>query len=163
RPSMTGKGAALQGGFAACGLLLAYTTWQREPERAPGEVIVMEATRNEVRRVRFEEGNRFVELEHNPSGEPAVLLRTSASTDGKTPARTLRGNEQAQKTLESFAPLRATRALGALDAAKRKELGLDTTKKRLTIEAREKRAFAVATPGYGSPYLKDERDGRVYV
>ena len=38
---MNVRGAAAQGGLAALGLVVAYATWQRQPERAPGEVIVV--------------------------------------------------------------------------------------------------------------------------
>src|SRR5438105_532356 len=39
---MNVRGAAVQSGLAALGLVVAYTTWQREPERAPGEVLVVD-------------------------------------------------------------------------------------------------------------------------
>ena len=45
---MTGRGLAVQGGLALAGLAIAYGTWQREPERAAGEVIVVDASKSEL-------------------------------------------------------------------------------------------------------------------
>src|SRR5207249_9924534 len=106
----------------------------------------------------------------------------------KQPERELRGNEAAEKLLDGFAPLRAERALGAVDAAKLKEFGLadpepDTKKtnpdggvaaappakkpqkRRFEVTARgETRAFTVGAQGVSfNPYVRDERDGKVYL
>jgi len=95
---------------------------------------------------------------------PAFL---SPRPDAKAPERELRGNETAQKLLfERFAPLRATRALGALPADKLKELGLEAPKKKIEVTARgTKYTLLVGTSPYGAsePYVRDERDGKVYV
>ncbi|MSP59351.1 MAG: DUF4340 domain-containing protein [Myxococcales bacterium] len=160
---MRARGAAIQGGLATVGLVLAYTTWQREPERAPGEVVVLEATQNEIAKVRYEEGAKWVELEKRADG---VWLRTSPKEPPKTPERELHGNENADKLLGKFAPLRASRALGVMAADKLKELGLDAPKKKLEITARgSKVVFSIGASPYGvsDPYVKDERDGRVFV
>ncbi|MBN2574173.1 MAG: DUF4340 domain-containing protein [Deltaproteobacteria bacterium] len=86
--------------------------------------------------------------------------------DDRTPPRLVRGNDSAEKLLASFAPLRANRSLGVLDAAKLKELGLDAANKRITLTLRNgKRTFAIvaAPPGGTLPYLRDEANGQVYV
>jgi hypothetical protein len=155
----------VQGGLATVGLVLAYTTWQREPERAAGEVVIMEATRNEVERIHYDDGTRTADVERGRGGaEPALWIKVGPGPQGKPPARTMRGNEAAEKLMNEFAPLRGARALGALDKAKLKELGFETSKKKIEVTARgQKRTFAVAGAGFGSSYLKDERDGRVYV
>jgi hypothetical protein len=93
-----------------------------------------------------------------PSGHPSVPI--------KVPERTVRGNEGATNLFKKLAPLRATRALGTLDAAKLKDLGLDTTKKHLEIVGRGTRrrfAIAPAPPGGSDPYIRDEADGRVFI
>lgn len=59
---MRARGAAIQGGLAVVALIAAYVTWQREPERAPGEVVIVDATRSELRKVRFDDGVKWVEL-----------------------------------------------------------------------------------------------------
>jgi hypothetical protein len=158
--------------LAAVGLLAAYATWQREPERAPGEVVVIEATKNDLTKVRFEDGAKWVELtertQHGDDGEPAAWLHLSARADAKPPVpeRELRGSDGAKRLYERFAPLRAARALGTLEAGKLKELGLDAPKKRIEVSARgEKRVLLVGSSPFNvsDPYVKDERDGRVYV
>lgn len=179
---MTRRAVMIQGALALAGLVAAYTTWQRQPELVGGEVFVLDITRNDLEKVRFEdqevkswaelardkdEGGTFVTLRlsgHDasgvalPSGHPGVAL--------KVPERLVRGNENARRVFESFAPLRASRALGVLDPARLKELGLDTTKKWIEVTARgNKRRFAIvpAPPGGNDPYLRDEQDGRVYI
>jgi len=157
----------VQGGLAAAGLLAALVTWQRETVRSPGEALVIDATRNELERVRYEDDKGWAELERRrEGGEPSVWLRLSARAEPKTPQREVRGNDAAEKLYERFTPLRAIRSLGVLDPAKLKELGLDTSKKRLEITARgAKHRFVIGAPvGVSTdPYLRDERDGRVYV
>ncbi|HEX9103319.1 MAG TPA: DUF4340 domain-containing protein, partial [Polyangia bacterium] len=167
---MNVRGAVVQSGLAALGLVVAYTTWQREPERAPGEVVVIDVNKSDVQSVRIDDGaGKTVELERRKEGrdeEPRVWLKLSADAKTKKPARELGGNEGADRLWDKFAPLRATRALGALKADKLKELGLDAPKKKLEVTARGvKHVFAVGSSPFGvsDPYVKDEQDGRVYV
>jgi hypothetical protein len=179
---VSSRSVVIQAGLALLALLFAYTTWQRQPELTSGEVFVLEVTKNDLQRVRFEdqEAKTWAELTKDkdaagtfttvrlsgydntgasvPAGHPGVVL--------KMPERLLRGSETAQRLFDKFAPLRGKRALGVLDAAKSKELGLDTTKKFLEINARGwKRRFAIvpAPPGGNDPYIKDVQDNRVYV
>ncbi|HEX4621953.1 MAG TPA: hypothetical protein VH208_10340, partial [Myxococcaceae bacterium] len=49
--------------------------------------------------------------------------------------RQFRGNDLADKLWEKFGPFRASRALGALDAAKLKEIGLDKPDRFITVDA----------------------------
>jgi hypothetical protein len=170
---MKTQAAAVQGGLAALGLIAAYTTWQREPERKAGEVVVVSASQGDVQKVRYEDASstppKWVELEprKEPDG-PRAWLRVSARGDAKTttPERELRGNESATKVLEKFAPLKATRALGVLPADKLKELALDAPKKRIEVTVRgQKRVFLVGNSPFGmsDPYVRDEADNKVYV
>lgn len=160
---MTTKGAILQGTLALIGLGAAYATWQREPERAPGEVVVLDLTRNDVSKVRYEDGKRWIEVEPDGKRE-AVWLRVSA--EGKAPERRLRGNEASGRLLDRFAPLRASRALGTLGADKLKEFGLDAPKKKITVTSRGRTTvLLIGSSPYGvsDPYVKDESSGRVYL
>jgi hypothetical protein len=179
---VTGRGVTIQGGLALLVLVLAYTTWQRPPEKQVGEVFVLDITKNDLDKVRFEdqEGKSWSELAKGkdddgtfislrlsgfdstgaalPSGHPGIAL--------KQPERLIRANETGQKLFERFAPLRAQRSLGVLDAAKLKELGLDKTKKFVEVTARgRKRRFAIvsAPPGGDSPYIQDTQDKKVYI
>jgi hypothetical protein len=169
---MNVRGAAVQSGLAALGLVVAYTTWQREPERAPGEVVVVDVNKSDVKSIRLDDGNgKTVELERRQDGrdeEPRVWLKLSADAKAKPPkpAREVPGNEGADRLWDKFAPLHATRALGTLPADKLKELGLDAPKKKLQVTARGvTHTFDVGASPYGvsDPYVKDEQDGRVYV
>ncbi|HVR60394.1 MAG TPA: DUF4340 domain-containing protein [Polyangia bacterium] len=189
---MTGKAVAIQGGLAAAGLLVAALTWQREPERAPGEVNVVDATKNELRAVHYEDDKVAYDLTRTKeSGEDAVWIhfvdkfvpktepkpdpKAAAAADKKppeppapmTPPRDLRGSEAAGKVLDQFAPLRSPRAFGVLDTQKLKELGLDGSAKKLDVTAKgDTRHFTIGqpmgTPG-GEAFLRDSADGRVYV
>jgi hypothetical protein len=179
---MTGRSVTVQGALAAVGLLAAYLTWQRAPELEASETVVLDITKNDLEKVRFEdaEAKSWVELSRGkddqgpftyvrlsghdasnvalPSGHPTIQV--------KQPERLVRGNESAQRLFERFTPLRATRALGTLDANQLKEFGLDTAKKAVEVSWRGgKRRFAIvpAPPGGSDPYVKDQQDGRVYI
>lgn len=167
---MNVRGAAVQGGLAALGLVVAYTTWQREPERAPGEVVVIDVNKGDVQKVRYDEGKgKFVELDRRKEPgeeEPRVWLHLSADPQRKTPERQVPGNEGAERLWAKFAPLRATRGLGVLKGDKLKEVGLDAPKKKLTVTARGvTHVYDVGTSPFGvsDPYVRDAQDGRVYV
>jgi hypothetical protein len=170
---MRARGAAIQGGLALVGLTLAWTTWQREPEKAAGEAIVVDAGKADVVKVRYEDNTKddakkWVELESkkDDDGASAVWLHLSANATAKTPEREVRGNDGAEKLWAKFAPLRATRALGQLSAEKLKELGLAEPKKRLEVTTRSgKKTFSVGSSPFNvsDPYVMDDADKRVYV
>ncbi|MFP2932687.1 DUF4340 domain-containing protein, partial [Pyxidicoccus sp. 3LG] len=82
------------------------------------------------------------------------------------PPRELRANETAEKLFARFAPMRAMRSLGELDAKKLEEVGLASTPRKLTVTVGGKpQAFSLASPagGWGTPYLRREDDGRVFL
>lgn len=190
---MTGKAAALQGGLAALGLITAHLTWQREPERAPGDVTLIDAGKNDLGRIHYEDDNTVIDLERRKdAGENGVWLHLAdrppkppappAADPKKTasdptpptppppptnPPRDLNGSDVAAKLLEQFAPLRSPRAFGVLDTAKLKELGLEGSKRKLTVSVKgDTREFTVGSPpgpGSGEAFLRDTRDGRVYL
>jgi hypothetical protein len=187
---MTIRQVAVQGGLALAALVLAYVTWQRGPEMAADEVFVVDIGKNDLVSVRFDdqEKSTWVELGHasdesgpfisvrlgpqEPPGKaPDDIAKVVAKTDAKgdakkTPERLVRGSDAAEKLLERFAPLRASRGLGSLPAAKLKDLGLDNAKKHITLVLRNgQRMFAlVPAPAGGSePYLRDEQSGQVFL
>ncbi len=93
-----------------------------------------------------------------PSGHPVVQTAV--------PERLLRGGSSAEKMWELFAPLRASRALGVLDADTLKDLGLAEPKKRLKVTFKgvtKSFSLAPAPPGGTDPYVRDDEDGRVYL
>ena len=161
---MNVRGAAVQSGLAALGLVVAYSTWQREPERAPGEVLVIDVSKGDVKTVTFERRRRQDASSSTRARKGATRSRACGSScrptpKPKKPARELPGNEGAERLWDKFAPLRATRALGVLPADKLKELGLDAPKKHLEVTARGvTHKFAVGTSPFG--VSRSVRQGR---
>lgn len=175
---MTYRQVALQGTLALAGLCAAYFTWQRGAELAPDEVLVVDAGKNDVVAVRFDDNEKstWVELgKMADEGGSFTFVRLSAQEKPATgkdqpatkiPERLVRGSDAAEKLLGSFAPLRASRSLGVLDRARLKDLGLDATQKHVTLSLRNgKRSFAIAPapPGGSEPYLRDEASGQVFL
>jgi len=182
---MTGKGVAIQGGLAIAGLLIAYTTWQREPEHAVGDVVIIDSTKAELGSVHYEDENGTLDVSRRQEGgETTPWLRVEDKTPAPPatkpgqpapppvaakpahPPRELRGEDTAEKFLTQFTPFRSPRAFGVLDAEKSKELGLADAKKKLIITARgEKREFTIGQPAQGGSesYLRDAKDGRTYL
>lgn len=178
---MTNRQVALQGTLALAGLCAAYFTWQRGVELAPGEVFVVDVGKNDLSQVRFDDREKpdkatWVELiraaDETGSFTQVHLSAQEKPAPGKeqapikVPERLVRGSDSADKLFASFAPWRASRGLGVLDAARLKDLGLDAPKKQLTLTLRNgKRSFAIAPapPGGSEPYLRDEASGQVYV
>ena len=168
---MKAPGAGVQVGLAAVGLVVAYTTWQREPERKAGEVVVIEASLGDLDKLRYEDASgkepKWVELERRKEADgPHPWMRISARPEQKQPERELRGNESAQKLFDKFAPLKGSRALGVLPPEKLKEVNLDAPKKRIEVTVHgQKRVLLVGISPFGvsDPYVRDESDGKVYV
>jgi hypothetical protein len=177
---MTGRAAAIQGGLAAAGLLAAYLTWQRQPERAPGAVTVIDAVKAEVTHVHFADDTNSVDFTRGQdntgnaiwihlasTGKAIPKPGAKAKTDKIDPPRDLIGSDPALKIFEEFAPLVSPRAFGQLDPAKLKELGLAAPTRKLEVTARgDVRTFDVGQPDKaagGEAFLRDTRDGRVYL
>ena len=180
---MTGRGVAVQGGLAALGLLAAYLTWQREPETAPGAVTVIDASKSDVTLIRYEDDSNAVDLTRQGKDVWLHLVVKKAAepkpdphakADAKPPAaapppppRDLPGGEGAKKLYDQFAPLTSPRAFGVLEPAKLKELGLDGPKKKLEVTVKgDVRKYEIGQPaaaGGGESFLRDTRDGRVYL
>lgn len=79
---MKARSTAVQGGLAALGLLVAFITWQRPRETVSIEkVMVVDATKKTLERVRFDDGTKFVELKPDSDG----YLLTHGYLDGKAP------------------------------------------------------------------------------
>jgi hypothetical protein len=181
---MTGRAAALQGGLAALRRGGGDRTWQREPERAPGEAAVIEAAKSDVTRVRYEDADNILAIERRTEGgEPLAWVhleeKPHASAPAKpgdpptpptppaTPPRDLRGNPDALKLVERFAPLVSPRSFGVMEKAKLAELGLDTPTRHLEMTIRgdvHKYDIGIALHAQnGEAFLRDARDGRVYL
>ncbi len=156
---MRGRGVVLQGVLAAAGLAAAFFVWQREPVGAPGEVVVLDAPERALERVRYEDGSVQVELFREGQDEGSLWLRLGTK-------RELRANETAEQLFVRFAPLRATRSLGVLGAEKLAEVGLKDSPRKLAVKlVSGEHRFTLAAPsiGWGSPYLRRETDGHVFL
>ena len=188
---MTGRAAATQGGLAAVGLLAALVTSQRQPERAPGSVTVIDATKMDVTHVHYADDHNAVDFERGHGDkDPPVWIHLVPSQDKKndqkndqkkdktkpeppkrkeppTPPRDLVGAEQAGKVLDQFAPFVSPRAFGSLDAAKLKELGLETPIRKLDVTVKgEVHHYVIGQPEKatgGESFVRDSADGRVYL
>jgi hypothetical protein len=188
---VTGRGLAVQGGIAALGLVTMYATWQREPEHAPGAVTVIDASKSDLTKIHYEDDSTAVDFTRGDTGDDAgVWLRlvTKAKPDPKPdvkpdpktgvkpevvkpppppPPRDLPGADNAKHVYEQFAPLVSMRAFGVLDAAKLKELGLDNPKRKLEVTVKgDVRRYDIGQPAVstgGESFLRDTRDGRVYL
>ena len=114
-------------------------------------------------------GDAGVVAERADGGTPAADRASTAAPprETKLPDREVRANDTAEKLFDRFAPLRASRSLGVLDDAKRRELGLESSRKRLEVFARGGRhasyVMAVSALGAGAPYLQSDQDKRVYL
>jgi hypothetical protein len=184
---MTGRAAAIQGGLAAFGLLLAHFTWQREPEHAPGSVTVIDATKNDIARVHYADDKNSVDFSRGNGGnEPPVWIHLIPSAEPEKtppakpgakaeppkpkappPPRDLAGGEPAVKVLDQFAPLVSPRAFGQLEAPKLKELGLESPTRHLDVTVKgDVRHYVIGQPEKatgGESFLRDLGDGRVYL
>ena len=181
---MTGRSLAVQSGLAALGLITVYATWQREPERAPGAVTVIDASKSDVTKVHFEDETLAVDLTRAPSGDgvwlhlvtkpkaetkpdPKAPPKPEAKPAPTPPPRDLPGADNAKHLFEQFAPLVSLRAFGVRDAAKLKELGLDNPKRKIEVTVKgDVRTYEIGAPASqtgGESFIRDTRDGRVYL
>ncbi len=197
---MTGRSVAVQGGLAIAGLVAAYLTWQREPERAPGAATVIDASKSDVSVVHYADKNTIVDFRRADGGDVPLWIHIvkgdgalrhnpekrnlAKKDDGKkeqskdqskkdevaeqpdTP-RDLRGSDMAVRLVDNFAPLVSPRAFGVLDAAKLKELGLQSPTCKLDVTVKgDVRHYEIGQPeraAGGESFLRDTRDGRVYL
>lgn len=98
--------------------------------------------------------------------QPAKADPPDAGVKTAPKVREYRGNPEADKVYDHFTPLRAVRSLGVLDPKKLKEVGLENPERRLEIKTGSTQyVFTVGTAalGAGTPYLRQEKDGRVYL
>jgi len=187
---MTGRALAVQAGLAVVGLATVYATWQREPERAPGAVTVIDASKSDVTLIRYNDESTSVDLtpgktagedgvwlhlitkpkaeaKPDPHADPKAAAKPATPPAPPPPPRDLAGADNAKKLYEQFAPLTSPRAFGVLDAAKLKELGLDKPTRTIDVTVKgDVRHYEIGQPSTqagGEAFLRDTRDGRVYL
>jgi hypothetical protein len=94
-----------------------------------------------------------------PASGPIHEIKETVTT------KEFRGSDQADKLFDQFAPMRVVRSLGNVDEKKAKELGLDSSKKSLTVLAKGQPVkFTLGQTSYGSGdvYARDPQ-GNVYL
>lgn len=162
---MKARSAALQGGLALAGLVAAYVTWQRPKDSFKSEsVVVVDASKNSLERVRYEDGVRSVTVEKKDrllvslaflpgkrpvidAGETLVAIDggADAGVDGGTllatsrpaepaPDRTVYANDRADTLWAKLTPFEGTRALGTLPKEKLDEVGLTNSERKLELQ-----------------------------
>jgi hypothetical protein len=162
---MKARGVAFQGALAAVGLAAAFFAWRRGPAGAPGEVVVLDAPERALERVRYEDASGRVELFREGTEDGTLWLRLGTKPV-PSPPRELRANETAERLFARFAPLRATRSLGVLDAETLAEVGLRDSPRKLAVKLTSGEhtfTLAAAEIGWGHPYLRRETDGHVFL
>ncbi len=84
---MKPRSTLIQGGLALLALAAAYLTWQRPKEAATvaESVTVLDADKQSLEKLRYEDGTRFLELTRTPGDPPATWL-TMGFLPGKLPA-----------------------------------------------------------------------------
>ncbi len=190
---MKARSAALQGGLALAGLVAAYTTWQRPKDSVKSEsVVVVDATKNSLERVRYEDGVRSVSVEKKdrlmvtlawlPGKRPVfdagvALVEVDAGVDGgtvlasakpaePTPDRTVFANDRADTLWTKLTPFEGSRALGTLSKEKLDEVGLTNSERKLELQvAGVSRRFTISRPVSGliGNYAQDEKSGEVFL
>ncbi len=190
---MKARSAALQGGLALAGLVAAYTTWQRPKDSMKSEsVVVVDATKNSLERVRYEDGVRSVSVEKKdrllvtlaylPGKRPVIdagvaLVEVDAGVDGgsvlasskpaePTPDRTVFANDRADTVWTKLTPFEGSRALGVLSKEKLDEVGLTNSERKLELQvAGVNRRFTISRPVSGliGNYAQDEKSGEVFL
>lgn len=72
---MRAKSALVHASLAALGLAAAYVTWQRPKEtRTDDQVVVVDAAKKSIEKIRYEDGTRWMELTRKVEGEPVVWV-----------------------------------------------------------------------------------------
>ena len=190
---MKARSAALQGGLALAGLVAAYVTWQRPKDSGKSEsVVVVDASKNSLERVRYEDGTRAVSvekkdrllltLEYLPGKRPVIdagetileadggvdagIIRVSSRPAEPTPDRTVYANDRADTLWAKLTPFEGTRALGTLPKEKLEEVGLTNSERKLELQVSGvNRRFTISRPVAGliGSYAQDEKSGEVFL
>jgi hypothetical protein len=188
------KSAALQGVLAVAGLVAAYVTWQRPKEDSKAQsVVIVDATKNALEKVTYQDGTRLVALEkkdrfevtlaYMPGKRPSVdagapqvveldggadagALLASVKAPEPAPDRTVYANDRADSIWAKLTPFEGTRALGVLGPEKLEEVGLTGSERALELRvAGVPHRFKISKPlsGLIGSYAQDEASHRVFL
>ena len=190
---MKARSAALQGGLALAGLVAAYVTWQRPKDSFKSEsVVVVDAAKNSLERVRYEDGVRSIAVEKKdrllvtlanlPGKRPVFdagvsLVEVDGGVDGgpvlasarqpePPPDRTVFANDRAETLWTKFTPFEGSRALGILSKEKLEEVGLSNSERKLELQVSGvNHRFTISRPigGLIGTYAQEEKSGEVFL
>lgn len=190
---MKARSAALQGGLAVVGLVAAWVTWQRPKDTVKTDaVVVLDASKNSLEKVRYEDGVRsvtvekkdrlYVTLAYLPGKRPVVdaglaVVELDGGVDGGAvlanakpaepmPDRTVYANDRGDLIWTKLTPFEGTRALGQLPKEKLDEVGLTSSERKLelTVSGLSHR-FTISRPVSGliGNYAQHEKTGEVFL
>lgn len=190
---MKARSAAIQGGLAAVGLIAAFATWQRPKETVKSDsVVIVDASKTSLERVRYEDGTRSVELSKKdrmlvtlaflPGKRPVFdagisVVELDGGVDGGTipvvvkppdpaPDRTVFANDRADTVWAKLSPFEGSRALGKVSAEKLSEFGVTGSERKLELQVSGlSRRFTISrpVPGLIGLYAQDEKTNDVFV
>ncbi|MDX2018614.1 MAG: hypothetical protein SF187_00130 [Deltaproteobacteria bacterium] len=171
---MNRRGTTIQGALAAGALAIAFMLSHTRQSIGMNEAVIVEARSSDIQTLKYFDGKRYYSVSPDPANPGDLLVHVSAGErfiargvpPEKVPDRDLKGGQLAKDLWNAFAPLKAMRALGKLSPERRKALGLEETKRRLTVRVRGiERTYRLATPPPGAvePYLMAEDDGSVFM
>lgn len=171
---MNRRGTAVQGALAAGALAIAFMLSHSRQSIGMNEAVIVEARSADIQTLKYFDGKRHYLVSPDPRSPGDLLVHVTAGErlvapgvpPEKIPDRDLKGGQLAKDLWNAFAPFKAMRALGKLPPDRLKALGLEDTKRRLTVKVRGiERTYRLATPPPGAvePYLMAETDGSVFV
>ncbi|MFT3710032.1 MAG: hypothetical protein QM817_20560 [Archangium sp.] len=190
---MKTRSAAIQGSLALIGLVAAYVTWQRPKDVLKAEsVLIADASKTSLERVKYSDGTRSVELEKKdrflvrlaflegkrPAFDAGVqIVEMDGGVDGGTmavqvrpsepaPDRTVFANDRADTIWAKLTPFEGSRSLGQLSKEKLDEVGLTASERKLELQISGlTRRFTISRPVQGliGNYAQDEKTGDVFV
>jgi len=176
------RGPAAHGVVLLIALLAAYRAWTR-PQAAPkldSSVTLWEGTAESVSLVEYVGERRYAKIERRKDGGEGYLWvtvereRSSPAKEKQLPATEEReptksafvGGTSSERILEQMAAPTAVRALGKLDADRKKDLGLDDPKASVTVTTKGQRhELKLGSKVYGGSerYVLNPRSNEVFV
>lgn len=175
------RGALIHGGVLVIALLWAWKTWTR-PHAAPkrdSSVTLWELRVEDVGTVEYVAEKRYVKIERRKDGDaeylwvvvekdprPPSAKKAPVEAEPERAKKAFVGGKSSERILEQLAKPSAVRALGKLDAERKKELGLAEPEARLIVAAGDqRRELQLGSKVYrGSErYVLDARSNEVFV
>ena len=164
------KLVTVHAGLLLAAAVAAYLTWARSDAQpgVPGSILLWSVDPADVTSVAYDiPGKRVVLEQREDDGGRYLWATVVADSAGAAPDTTqFLVGDQTEALLREMAEPRALRELGAVDAAREEEYGLQGAESSLEVsfDSETRRLLVGGTVfGTGDRYVKDEADGEVYV